>query len=411
MHPVRDICVIGAGAAGLLAATVAASKGASVILLEKNSRPGVKILASGGTHCNVTSTLAMPELGKAFGVRAERFLRGALHEFGPQDLRRLLAKEGVPTDEKPFEKVFPRSGRASDVLRALHQRLEASGASLRLDCAVTGISLEDDGVFKIKAVGETVLCKRVILTTGGQSFPKTGTTGDGYKWLESMGHTITPLRPALVPLRVDLDWVQSLTGIAVEGAEVRVVDRKGRTILARRRPILFTHRGLSGPGAMDASGDLLADLKARQLIIDWIPDVADDMLLRAMNPRRGDERSVLLRLSDLLPKRLIAGLMTHANVNSQRIPSQLQRGERDRLASALKRSCIPVAGHEGYAKAEVTAGGVLLDEVSPRTMESRVIAGLYLAGEILDVDGPIGGFNFQAAFSTGRLAGQSAAEL
>lgn len=406
-----DICVVGAGAAGLLAAAAAANSGASVLLLEKNRRVGVKILASGGTHCNVTSTLTMPELGRAFGVRGERFLRGALFGFGPEAVRSLLLDQGVPTTEQQWEKVFPTSMRASDVHGALLRHMNESGADLRLNSPVRTIEPGIDGGFCIESPTESLRCKRVIVTTGGCSFPKTGTTGDAYPWLEAMGHTVTPLRPALVPLVVKLDWVRSLTGIAIEGALVRVTDTDGKTLLSRRRPVLFTHRGISGPGAMDASGVLGEAPSKRRLTIDWIPDVDVGEVQRRLSPIRGDDRPILHRLDDLLPRRLITALMTEARIDPTQTPSQLRKNERNLLVESLKACHIPVAGNEGFAKAEVTAGGILLDEVSPRTMESRKVPGLYLAGEVLDLDALIGGFSFQLAFSTGQLAGESAASF
>ena len=214
-----------------------------------------------------------------------------------------------------------------------------------------------------------------------------------------------------VPLVIKLDWVRSLTGIAIEGALVRVTDTDGKTLLSRQRPVLFTHRGISGPGAMDASGVLGEAPSQRRLTIDWIPDVDGSEVERRLSPIRDDDRPILHRLDDLLPRRLITALMTEAQIDPAQTPSQLRKNERNLLVKSLKACHIPVAGNEGFAKAEVTAGGVLLDEVSPRTMESRKVPGLYLAGEVLDLDALIGGFSFQLAFSTGQLAGESAASF
>ncbi len=379
------------------------------MVLEKNHQAGVKILASGGTHCNVTSTLAMPELGQAFGARGGRFLRTSLWEFGPKAVRKLLDAEGVPTSEHPLEKVFPASMRAIDVRDALLRNMMRQGADLRLSSPVTSIGITDAGGFCVETNEETLRAGQLIVTTGGCSFPKTGTTGDAFGWLEAMGHTISPLRPALVPLVVQLDWVRSLTGISIEGAAVRVLDKKGRVILQRQRPVLFTHRGLSGPGPMDASGALGEDPENRQLVIDWIPKIDQNETQQRLTPIRGDERNILQRFDDLLPRRLLSALLKQADIAINQTPSQLRKHERGKLIEALKACHIPVVGNEGFAKAEITAGGVLPDEVSPRTMESRMVPNLFLAGEVLDIDGPIGGFSFQLAFSTGHLAGQSAA--
>jgi predicted Rossmann fold flavoprotein len=401
-----DVIVIGAGAAGLFAATAAAERGKRTLLLEKNRRPGVKILASGGTKCNVTSTLPIARLGALFGQRAERFLRHGLHAMTPADVRRILEQDGVATQELPFEKVFPASGKASDVLDAFLARAERARVSIATSEPVAAVERDDRGL-TVKTPERELRAGRVIVTAGGRSYPKTGTIGEGYSWLERLGHTITPTRPALVPLRVDLEWVGKLAGIAVEDANVAAVDPRGKVLLERRRPVLFTHRGLSGPGPMDVSRFMNAGSGAR-LLIDWMPHLKLSAVEAALaNPARGSFL-VMTEIPGDLPRRLVWGLMAHAGVPSGRTLAQLRRDERMRLIDVLKRCHVPVAGDEGFDKAEVTAGGVALDEVEPRTMESRRVPGLHIAGEILDVDGPIGGFNFQAAFATGHVAGLAA---
>ena len=248
-----QVIVIGAGAAGLFAATEAARAGARTLLLEKNRQAGVKILASGGTRCNVTSTLPIRELGLLFGKRQERFLRHGLHLCNPGRVRQLLADEGVATDDFPLQKVFPRSGRAADVLHALLRRLARSGAELALEEPVLDLEKRSAGGFNVRLSQRCLVAERVVVTSGGMSFPKTGCTGDGYPWLRKLGHKIGELRPALVPLVVEAPWVRQLTGIAVENVTVSALDAKGKKIFSRRRPLLFTHRGLSGPGPMDIS--------------------------------------------------------------------------------------------------------------------------------------------------------------
>ena len=404
-----DVAVVGAGAAGIFAATEAAARGARTLLLEKNRRPGVKILASGGSKCNVTSTLPIDQLGSWFGRRAERFLRHGLHTFGPHDVRRLLDEEGVPTDEFPLEKVFPKSFRAGDVLRAFLRRLDRSGATLLTDAAVRGVRRDEDR-FHIETTTESFTASRLIVTSGGRSYPKTGCTGDGYAWLESLGHTIKPTRPALVPLVVENESLRALTGIARPDVVVSALDARGRATFARRRPLLFTHRGLSGPGPMDVSGHLNRADGPRRLAIDWLPDVPADELTNLLQSPQGKGATVASVLPGEMPRRLAEALLGAAAIPASRRCSQLRRGERTALVEVMKKHVLEVARDEGWDKAEVTAGGVSLDEIDPRTMASRRVPGLHVAGEILDVDGPIGGFNFQAAFSTAVVAGIAASK-
>lgn len=399
-----DVLVIGAGAAGLFAATAAAERGRRTVLLEKNRRPGVKILASGGTRCNVTSTLPIAALGRLFGRRAERFLRFGLHEMSPLRVRELLAAEDVPTTDHPLEKVFPASGKAGDVLDAFLRRAQKAGVEIRTHAGVLSIERRAAGGFVVRTTLGDVEARSVVVAAGGKSYPKTGCTGDAYAWLEGLGHTITPTRPALVPLVVDLPWVRALTGIAVEDATVRAVAENGKVAFERRRPVLFTHRGLSGPGPMDASR-YLNDRPAARLEIDWLPRATPEQIEARLEPSRRGAALASFAVANELPKRLISGLMLHAGIPEERTLAQLKREERRALVAAVKRCRIPIKGDEGFDKAEVTAGGAELDEFDPVTMQSRRVSGLYVAGEVLDIDGPIGGFNFQAAFSTGFAAG------
>ncbi|MFT7620431.1 MAG: putative Rossmann fold flavoprotein [Planctomycetota bacterium] len=405
-----DVVVIGAGAAGIMAATEAADGGAKTLLLEKNRKAGIKILASGGTRCNVTSTLPIRELGTWFGKKGERFLRYGLHEFGPDDIRRILLHEGVETLTFPLEKVFPKSGRAADVLEALLARLNRTTAELALEEGVVDLEKKDD-FFRVKTAKRRITCRRAIVTVGGVSYPKTGTTGDGYPWLRNMGHKIVNPRPALVPIVVRESWVRELTGIAVEDVVVSANLDNGKSVYARRRPLLFTHRGLSGPGPMDISGHLDSLGGKRQLQIDWLPDRKEEEINQLLHDSSKRRQLMLNVLPGEFPRRLSVALLGQAGIHEDRTSSDLSKLERLSLVQTLKRNQIDVSGTEGFAKAEVTAGGVDLSEIVAKTMESKLVPGLHVAGEILNIDGPIGGFNFQAAFSTGTVAGRAAAAM
>jgi len=404
-----DVVVIGGGAAGLWAAGTAAARGRRVLLLEKNRRVGVKIHASGGGHCNLTTTLPVPAVIDAFGREGGRFLAGSLRRLPPLELRRRFEELGVPTEEAELEKVWPVSRRAGDVVDALVRRAAQAGARTATEAPCVGVEREGDG-FRVRTPRGDVLVPRVLVTVGGRSYPKTGTTGDGYPWLEALGHTITRCVPALAPLVLELPWLRALAGIAEQDARVSVVE-SGRTIAERRRPILCTHTGLSGPGPMDVSRwfELGDPAHPPLLRVDWLPDLAEDRVrasLDAALAARGGERLARCVPGEL-PARLVEALCLAVGVDPGVRASGTPKAARHAVVLALKRLELPVAGTRGFDFAEVTAGGVALPEVDPSTMASRLVPGLFVAGEILDVDGPIGGFNFQSAFSTGEAAGLS----
>jgi predicted Rossmann fold flavoprotein len=405
-----DVAVVGAGAAGLMAAIRAAEGGARVVLLEKNRKPGVKILMSGGTRCNLTHATDNRGIVEAFGPNG-RFLHSALAALSVEDTIALFDAEGVATKVEETAKVFPVSNRALDVLDALLRRLHRSGATLALQEPLRDLA-SGDGGFALTTPGRIVRAKRVILTTGGLSYPGCGTTGDGYAMAARFGHSIVPTRPALVPVTVLVPWVAELRGVTVPDVGVRVLE--GEAALATRRgSLLFAHFGLSGPVVLDVSRAVSGHCEPTKLSLelDFLPGQKGpelDEWLRIESAKAG-KKLLAVVLSDLLPRRLIEALLVCTGLPDDRKSAALSRGERAQLVQNIKRLRLPVTGTLGYAKAEVTAGGVTLDEVDSRTLQSKRQPGLFLAGEILDLDGPIGGYNFQSAWSTGWLAGDVAA--
>lgn len=398
--------VVGAGAAGLLAAIVAAERGRRVVLLEKNRRPGLKILISGGGRCNLTTTRTGADLEAQYGARRGRWLRHALRSFPPPALCAMLESAGVPLREEDLEKIFPVSGRAGDVLEALLARVRAAGVRLVPEAPMRSIERDPrDGGFVVHTPQGAFRAPSVVLATGGLSYPRTGATGDGYAVARAFGHTLVPPVPALAPLAVDVPWVHTLAGIVLPAAELTLRDASGAVLCVRRRPTLFTHKGLSGPGPMDLSGFVEERGGACTLAIDLVPGLSSADLDAALlaEAQRDGRRSVVHCLPAELPERLRATLVELAAADTT--VAQLGRAARRRLVDLMKALTIPVHRSLGFSHAEVTRGGVALAEVDPRTMESRLVPRLYFAGEILDIDGPIGGFNFQAAFATGRLAG------
>lgn len=406
-----DVLVIGAGAAGLLAAARAAEGGKRTLLLEKNKMVGVKILMSGGTRCNLTQNTDRRGIVDAFG-KPGRFLHSALAALGPAELVALVEAEGVATKVEPTGKIFPVSDKAADIQQAFMRRLSRSGAVLASDEPVVGIERYDHG-FRVMTVGKRYQARKLILTTGGMSYPGSGTTGDGYAWAAALGHSIVPPRPALTPIATHCEWVRKLQGITIPDAGLSIVEPKSssKPLKQDRGSLLLAHFGLSGPLALDASRVVSGHARPSELMVllDFLPneiEAALDETLKQASLDKGRHRLSSL-FTDRLPLRLVEALLVQAGQQPDRKAAELSRGDRQRIGESIKRQPIPVAGTLGFKKAEVTAGGVSLDEVNSKSMESKLVPGLFFAGEILDLDGPIGGYNFQAAFSTGYLAGTS----
>jgi len=424
-----EVIVIGAGAAGLLAAIRSAELGKSTLLIEKNRKVGVKILISGGSRCNVTHNTDRKGIIEGFGKNG-KFLHSALTQFGPQDVVAMLLAEGVETKVEPNGKIFPGSDKAFDVQQALLRRMQRSGCQLANQQTVTNVQPIDHG-FQVTTVDQAFDCQKVIVTTGGLSYPGCGTTGDGYPWMRALGHTVTHTYPALVPLRSEADWVHQLKGIALPAANVSVLENawldkttdidsrwamvRKRSLIQRQAPLLFTHFGLSGPAAMDVSKAISSHPEPRSLncVVDSLPATDIHILAQKLqnaiqangNRTIGRILSHDLLLDTDIPERLADTFLSLANVDKSRKAAEVSKVDRIRIVQNLKMLTIPVTQTLGYEKAEVTTGGVVLAEVDPKTMQSKICPGLFLAGEILDLDGRIGGFNFQAAFSTGWVAG------
>jgi predicted Rossmann fold flavoprotein len=406
-----DVVVVGAGAAGLVAAAEAAAQGNRTLLVEKNRRPGVKILMSGGTRCNLTHATDKWGIVRAYGEQGN-FLHSALAALSPADLVALIESEGVATKVEETGKIFPVSNRATDVLDALLRRLARSGAELALEEPVQSLKVDGEcGGFRLATSKREVAAGKIIITVGGKSYPGSGTTGDGYAWAQALGHTIVPPRPALVPLTTSDKWVHDLSGVTLPDVALQLVADDRKPLDRRQGSFLFTHFGVSGPAVLDVSRayTALAEGSSARLVCDFLPGVTSEQLesdLRRAASADG-KRLVLNLLAERLPRRLLETLFIHANIPVESRAAEFSKANRAALFRALKSSEIAITGTRGFAKAEVTAGGVALSEVDSRTMQSKLVPGLYFAGEILDLDGPIGGYNFQAAFSTGVLAGRS----
>ena len=403
-----DAIICGAGAAGLMAGIHAAERGRRVLLLEKNRRAGVKIIASGGTRCNITHDCDARGIVAAFGPHG-KFLHSALAYLGPRQTVAFFEAEGVATKVEETGKVFPVSDRATDVLDALLRRLARSGATLAANEPAKDVVPHPGGGFRVVTASRTTTCAKVLVTTGGRSYPGCGTTGDGYAFAAAFGHTIVPQRPALVPLTVQPAWVGELRGITLPDVNLKV-HGPNKLLTSRRGAMLFAHFGLTGPAPLDVSRAVSSHPEPTSLTLEvdllpGEPEQAFDEWLRTESLASGKKQLAVV-LSAKLPRRLCDQLLVLAGLTVERTAAALAKADRQKLVGLVKRLRLPLKGTLGFEKAEVTAGGVSLDGVDSRTMQSKKAAGLYLAGEVLDLDGWIGGYNFQSAWSTGWLAGR-----
>lgn len=407
-----DVVIVGAGPAGLTAAITAAGEGARAIVFEQLDRPAAKLAAAGGGRCNLTNTLDRDTFMARFG-RQGRFMAPALEAMDSVGLRRFLDDIGVPTHAPDGLLVYPKSNSGADVQQALRRRVEELlGATLRLGARVTGLLLEGHAVRGLVTDAGCYTASRVVLATGGKAYPSLGASGSGYALAAQAGHAIIDARPALVPLVVREVWPRACAGVSVPAARIWI-DLPGRPRAGVTGDVLFTHRGLSGPGVLDLSGDvseLLAQGPGVPIRVCLTPGVsAEEWPGRFAEWESSSPRKTVHNLLDgALPQSLARAVAEEAGVGRETRISEVSSDRRRRLAELLTAARLTVVATEGFAQAMATRGGVRLAEVDPATLESRLVKGLHFAGEILDLDGPCGGFNLQWAFSSGFLAGRSA---
>ncbi len=404
-----DLIIIGGGAAGLWAAGTAAQRGRRVLVLEKNNKAGVKILISGGTRCNLTHHCEVPGILAAFAGSQGRFLKPAVHQLPPAAVRAELGREGLATKVEPSGKVFPSSDRALDVRDALVRRLTTAGAQLRCGVAVQDLRRSENDTWRVLLTDAEISAKKVLLCCGGLSYRQCGTTGDGYAWARQAGHTLVATAPALTPLVSPASWVHRLTGVTLDDVTAKISTGSKSPKdprLESRGGFLWTHFGCSGPVPMNVSRyvSVLDQPQQASLQLDLLPHRSSSELQACFDPARQGRRQVAKVVQTLVPRSLANCLLERAEVAEGTTLAELTNRGRRSLLADLKQLSIPLSGTRGYAKAEVTRGGVEKKEINPHTLESRVAPGLFLAGEIIDLDGPIGGYNFQAAFSTGHTA-------
>ena len=422
----HKVIVVGGGAAGMMAAIRAAELGSRVLLLEKNEKLGKKIYITGKGRCNLTNACDMEELFQNV-PRNAKFLYSAFYAFSNWQTISFFEENGLKTKIERGDRVFPVSDHASDVIAVLKRRMEKEDVEVRLNTAVSGILTTDStgqseedtfvakhGVSQIKGVqlfdGTTLLADKVIIATGGLSYPTTGSTGDGYRFAEGLGHTVTERIPSLVPFETEEEWVKELSGLSLKNSSVTIY-KDGRKLYEGFGEMLFTHFGVSGPLILSASS-LVNDYWNRfplNMKIDLKPALTEQQLDKRIlrDFEENANKSFKNAVQKLFPVRLIPVMISLSGIHGDKKVNEITREERAAFVRLIKGLPVTLVGFRDFKEAIITRGGVSVKEMNPSTMESKRVKGLYFAGEVLDLDALTGGFNLQIAWSTGYLAGSN----
>ena len=404
-----EVIVVGGGAAGMMAALEAARSGAQVILIERNEKLGKKLYITGKGRCNLTNDCAQDDFLHQV-ARNPRFLYSALSTFTPQDMMALMEGAGCPVTVQRGRRVFPASERASDVTRTLARLMQTAGVAVRLNARVERLWAEGGSIAGVLLEGgERIPARSVILATGGKSYPMTGSTGDGYALAAALGHAIVPPQPVLSALETADAWPCQLQGLSLRNVTLTL--RRGKRVLYQELgEMLFTHFGISGPLVLEMSCHLPEDLSSAAVTLNLKPALTPEQLDARLQREFAAQSRKQLRnvMPALLPARLSEVFPTLCGVDGGKACGQLTRAEREALAWRMQALPLSLRGPRPLAEAIVTRGGVAVKEVNPATMESKLVRGLYFAGEVLDVDAHTGGYNLQIAWSTGAAAGRAA---
>ncbi len=411
-----DTLIVGAGAAGLMAGITAARRGQKVLLLEKMERPGRKLLITGKGRCNVTNCCTVEDFMNNV-LSNKRFLYSCLNALNPYEVMGFFEECGVALKVERGERVFPVSDRAADIVDALVNTATDAGCRITRACVKElCIDTDSEGKRRIAGVltedGQTIVASSVIIATGGKSYPATGSTGDGYRLARQAGHTVTPLRPSLIPLVCREKCCRDMMGLSLRNVTLSVVDtRSGKEVFSELGEMLFTHFGVSGPLVLSASCHMQPDkgghLDHYKLYIDWKPGLSEQQLdARILRDfAQFVNKDFINSLGQLLPKKSIQIIAANSGIPFDQKINQITKAQRAQLVQAIKRMVLTPTAFRPIEEAIVTAGGVDVAQVTPKTMQSKLVEGLFFAGEVLDVDGYTGGFNLQIAFSTGFAAG------
>lgn len=409
----KKVIVIGGGAAGMMAACMAAIEGAQVTLLEKNEKTGKKIYITGKGRCNLTNACQREEFLENV-ITNPKFLYSAFAQLDNQAVMNFFEKAGCRLKTERGDRVFPVSDHSSDVIAALNGELKKNRVQVMLHTEVSELLLEEGSVKGVLlSDGKKLHADAVIIATGGRSYESTGSTGDGYRFAKQAGHTIKDLRPSLVPFVVKEEWCKKLQGLSLKNVAVTLKKEK-KKIYEGFGEMLFTHFGVSGPLILSASSFYTAKYSGQEVLltIDLKPamdrEQLDKRILRDFEENAG--KQFKNALDKLLPAKLIPVMIELSGIDPHKKTSEVTKKERSRLLELFKELKLTVNGCRGYGEAIITGGGVNVKEIDPKTMGSRLVNGLYFAGEVMDVDALTGGFNLQIAWSTGALAGKSAGE-
>lgn len=406
----QRVIVTGGGAAGLLAAGRAAELGAEVILLERNKQAGRKLLITGKGRCNVTNAGDINKFIENYSGSGQ-FLYSAFSRFFNKELEELLNNQGVALKTERGGRVFPASDKASDIVSGLESYAKKWGAEIFLNVKVKGLKTENGQIAGAETTQGFMPASQVIVATGGKSYPATGSTGDGYTWARELGHAVSELRPALVPLNTRETWVKEVQGLSLKNVQVSLY-QENRMLASEFGEMLFTHFGVSGPVILTLSRQVVRRHGEELILrINLKPALDEERLDQRLQRDFEKYRRKQLKnaLDELLPKSMIPIIIEQSGISPDKFVHQITKQERFSLLKTLHGLELTIIGPRSLDEAIVTSGGVSLKEINPRTMESKLVEGLYFAGEVLDIDGLTGGFNLQAAFSTGFVAGESAA--
>ena len=412
------VIVIGGGPAGMMSAISSAENGNDVTIIEKMQSLGRKLLITGKGRCNITSSLDMDEFIKNIPGNG-MFLYSAFKNYTNQDIIKLLKEEGLEVKEERGNRIFPVTDKSLDVLKCFEKKLKSLNVNIILNTKVKEILVEDNIVKGVKTEKKIINADKVILATGGKSYPLTGSTGDGYVMAQKLGHTITKINPSLVPLETfDKETCKNLQGLSLKNVQIELIDKnKNKVIYEDFGEMLFTHFGVSGPTILSSSAHLVRYKNIQELFnenkislkIDFKPALSEeklnDRILRDFN----EEKNKMFRnsLDKLLPQKLIPTIIKISGINPNKKVNEITKIERKNLVKLLKNLEITIKGFRSIDEAIITSGGIKIKEINPKTMESKIIKGLYFAGEIIDVDAYTGGFNLQIAYSTGYTAGKT----
>ena len=409
------IVIIGGGPAGMMAAITAAKAGADVVLLEKNEKTGKKLFITGKGRCNVTNACDTENLF-ANVMEHSKFLYSAVYGYDNQAVMQFFEDAGCHLKTERGQRVFPESDHSSDILRALDREMQKTGVKVRLNSEVEEVLIDNE---KKQILGvrlhnrEKIMADRLIIATGGISYVLTGSTGDGYRFAREAGHSVTKLSPALVPFNIEEDWCKQLQGLSLRNVEA-TIEVEGRNIYSDFGEMLFTHYGVSGPLMLSGSSYYVhkAGNRPAKLYIDLKPALTQEQLdkriLREFDANRN--KQFKNAIATLFPAKMQNIMPMLAQIDPEKKLNEITKEERERFLHTIKHLELTITGVRDYNEAIITKGGVKLSEINPSTMESKIIKGLYFAGEVLDLDALTGGYNLQIAWSTGHLAGESAAE-